>query len=193
MEHASIIKFNKHRSIILNHKQDKIAWLHVSDYHIKPDEYHKPIQNFRALKKDIEEIMKNEGIMAFDFIIITGDLAYYGNKNDYEDVKKFLDDLLKITKTPKKDLYVVPGNHDIIRKETKKFMALGVFSMIFVAKKASLFSSQDRNFSTIYFILLLLEKSFSLLLRGFTRKHFLVKFSTKSLILLTWNFSKTPI
>jgi len=59
--------------------------------------------------------MEDHSISSFDFIIITGDLAYFGKNVDYTDVASLLDDILDYTNTPKERLFIVPGNHDVDR------------------------------------------------------------------------------
>ena len=100
--------------------EDYITWLHLSDFHIKPEEDYKTTPIFSALQDDIEEMMKRLSINSFDFIIITGDLGYFGKNGDYESVEPLLDDILSYTHISKKKLFIVPGNHDIDREIVKE-------------------------------------------------------------------------
>jgi len=61
---------------ILNHT-DKISFLHISDLHFRKafDSDHKLI--FEELLKDIVKFSANEKIK-YDFIVISGDLAFSG-------------------------------------------------------------------------------------------------------------------
>jgi len=92
-----------------------IKWLHLSDFHIKLYEDYKTSPIFEALKEDIVELMKKHLINSFDFIIVTGDLAFYGKHEDYKGVKTLLDNIKNYTHTPKKRIFIVPGNHDVDR------------------------------------------------------------------------------
>ena len=100
-----------------------IQWLHLSDFHIKPNEAYNTSPIFDALQDDIEKLMEDYSITAFDFIIITGDLGYFGNDGDYVDVIHLLDNILDYTNTLKDKLYIVPGNHDVNREivENQKY------------------------------------------------------------------------
>jgi len=97
-------------------EENDIYWLHLSDFHIEPDERHNTSPIFKALKNDIEKLMEEYSISSFDFIIVTGDLGYSGENNDYKEVESLLDSILGYTNTPRKNLFIVPGNHDVNRK-----------------------------------------------------------------------------
>ena len=90
---------------------DTIKILHLSDLHIKQG------NNFdistvldellKRIKKDKENGIKPE------FIAVTGDIAFSGKKKEYEIAAIFFDELIKITNISKKNLFIVPGNHDV--------------------------------------------------------------------------------
>jgi predicted phosphodiesterase len=56
-----------------------------------------------------------ENNLSPDFIIVTGDIAFSGDRAEYDKAGKFFDDLLKVVNLPKSSLFVVPGNHDVDR------------------------------------------------------------------------------
>lgn len=97
-------------------EDNDIKWLHLSDFHIKPSEGYKTSPIFEALQDDIEKLMEDYSITSFDFIIVTGDLGYFGKYDDYKDVESLLDHILDYTNTLKENLFIVPGNHDVNRK-----------------------------------------------------------------------------
>ncbi len=97
----------------------EITWLHIADLHFRSreslDEHNRQIV-LEALWEDIERQIKTLGKP--DFIVFTGDIAYYGKKSEYEAVKQhFLVPLLANTGVPKNRLFIVPGNHDVNWKE----------------------------------------------------------------------------
>ncbi|MBI2540118.1 MAG: metallophosphoesterase, partial [Deltaproteobacteria bacterium] len=48
-----------------------------------------------------------------DALLITGDIAYSGKKEEYEIAKQFLGEVYSRTGLSMKETYVVPGNHDV--------------------------------------------------------------------------------
>ena len=88
-----------------------ITWLHVSDFHFRGgDPYDRDVV-LRALVKSVERYRK-EGRKP-DLIFATGDVAHSGKSEEYKLATKFFDDLLKAAGLERKDLFVVPGNHDV--------------------------------------------------------------------------------
>ena len=53
---------------------------------------------------------------AADAIIVSGDIAYSGQKCEYDDVARWLDTLCKGVGCSQEAVYVCPGNHDINRR-----------------------------------------------------------------------------
>lgn len=103
----------------------EITFLHISDSHFPP--LHKDSYSYDITKKSflntIKFLYETKGVK-IDLIFFTGDLASKGK--DYSYVEKFLNDLLEYTglnerhgKKSKRFLFVVPGNHDIDRDQTK--------------------------------------------------------------------------
>jgi 3',5'-cyclic AMP phosphodiesterase CpdA len=103
-----------------------ITWLHISDLHFGSPEDPNRTKVENAFFKDIERFMKS-GI-SFQMIIITGDIAYHGKKEEYDLAAKFIDKLLSCTGISKEGLFIVPGNHDInqnsMNNSAKKLCAI---------------------------------------------------------------------
>jgi formylglycine-generating enzyme required for sulfatase activity/3',5'-cyclic AMP phosphodiesterase CpdA/energy-coupling factor transporter ATP-binding protein EcfA2 len=103
----------------------EITILHLSDIHFKRNKDEKN----RASRKDVQEKLieavsahaKEHG--APDFVAVTGDIAFSGKKKEYDEALDFLKKLKAIfTKKPK--FLVVPGNHDVDRKQLKELFSL---------------------------------------------------------------------
>lgn len=89
-----------------------IRILQISDIHFKrlPDARDEYAQLKERLFEKIEEINKGSHI---DRILICGDVAFSGNKDEYEQkAKVFIDRLLGIIEGESAQVYMVPGNHD---------------------------------------------------------------------------------
>ena len=59
------------------------------------------------------DLMKNDEKLSPDIVAITGDLTQVGKKSEFEDARKFIEELLNHLKLHKTRLAMVPGNHDI--------------------------------------------------------------------------------
>lgn len=93
----------------------KLTWLHVSDWHQKGNEFDRKVV-CDALMDDIKN--RKDRISAdvdkIDFIIFSGDIAYNGKEEEYKKANEcFIKPLLNATGVSPKNLFVVPGNHDL--------------------------------------------------------------------------------
>ncbi|TKH08045.1 metallophosphoesterase, partial [Peribacillus simplex] len=61
----------------------------------------------------------------FSFLLLTGDIAHQGDHYN-EEVKKFLNDVLEIIDISKKDVHIIPGNHDITRDKMRSLIIEGI-------------------------------------------------------------------
>ncbi len=96
--------------------------LHLSDLHFRFGEMVGKDWAVDAFNRDLVTSSMLEHIEGLkgagpDLIIITGDLAYGGKREDYEIAGVFCDKLLKATGLGRDRLFIVPGNHDVNRAE----------------------------------------------------------------------------
>ena len=94
-----------------------ITWLHLSDFHFRSDERQRWDENIvlHALLSDVQERIVSDGLRP-DFAVVSGDIAFSGQQDEYILAGHFFDDLLQVTGLSKSRLLVVPGNHDVNRK-----------------------------------------------------------------------------
>lgn len=86
--------------------------LQLSDIHFKrlPEARDEYTQLKERLYEKVEEICKSTKV---DCILICGDVAFSGNKDEYEQkAKPFIEELQKLTGCGNGRVYMVPGNHD---------------------------------------------------------------------------------
>lgn len=100
-----------------------ITWLHLSDFHARKRDNWDARQITDELVHDLKTMQKDKGLRP-DFIFFTGDLAYgaVGGENmadQYQLVRNFLEAVRTAfqPEIPIRDIYLVPGNHDIDRGE----------------------------------------------------------------------------
>lgn len=105
----------------------KVTWLHVSDLHLRENIKWDQDIVMRGLISDVQYMCKEKNIK-IDCIVITGDIAFSGKKEEYAMAKEYLYKLLEITDVPKERVYIVPGNHDIDRTKISKFFNLDISS-----------------------------------------------------------------
>lgn len=88
--------------------KSEIKILHLSDLHIKkatPEQDEK----FNSL---VEIIFAQHNIKPFNYIFITGDIIDCGNVNNYKQAYQYLTDLFDRLNFNRKNVFIVPGNHD---------------------------------------------------------------------------------
>ncbi len=96
----------------------KILFIHLSDIHADT------ISELINIKTDkLTDAIKASGNIDECFLIISGDLAYSGNSNEYRTAKRFIGKVLEeigryFDKFIK--VFVVPGNHDMILKDNDR-------------------------------------------------------------------------
>lgn len=104
------------------------CWVHLSDLHFgHPDTTHGWDQQLvlNKLLRDLEELKADKEVPCPSSALLTGDIAFSGsvlNDNEYSKANEFLQQLIKCLNFDKKDIFLVPGNHDIQReaKENKR-------------------------------------------------------------------------
>jgi predicted MPP superfamily phosphohydrolase len=99
------------------HSFRPICWLHISDIHMRVTTTWSQDVVLKAMCDDIERRRK-DGISA-DFILVTGDLAFSGQADEYKLVASFFDALVSASGVHKDRIFCIPGNHDIDRERHK--------------------------------------------------------------------------
>lgn len=91
----------------------KYRWLHLSDLHSHCNPIRTKIMR-DALIDEIKEINEEQ---PFSFILITGDIS---DKNQgYDKAKELIQNIMSITGLSGNCIFMVPGNHDVDRKNPK--------------------------------------------------------------------------
>ena len=94
----------------------KLTWLHVSDFHIRAgDPYDRDVV-LGALVRSVKDMRERQG-RAPDLIFATGDIAQSGKTNEYAGATIFFDELLAAAGLERRDLFLIPGNHDVDREQ----------------------------------------------------------------------------
>ncbi|MFZ1430537.1 MAG: metallophosphoesterase [Geminicoccaceae bacterium] len=91
----------------------KASWLQVSDFHFRGGDPYERDVVLRALVRSVREF--RERGRRPDLIFATGDVAHGGKRNEYEAATVFFDALLAAAGVERRQLHVIPGNHDIDR------------------------------------------------------------------------------
>jgi DNA repair exonuclease SbcCD nuclease subunit len=91
-----------------------LAWLHLSDVHVRGgDSYDRDVV-LRALVGSVRRF--REDGRRVDLVFMTGDVAHSGKASEYALATAFFDDLLAAAGLGRRQLFVVPGNHDVDRE-----------------------------------------------------------------------------
>ncbi|TAV21352.1 phosphohydrolase [Rhizobium ruizarguesonis] len=94
--------------------------LHLSDIHFNNRDVDKPYDQNFGLRgdtiNDVKEMREKIG-KNVDAILISGDIAYHGRQDEYDFAWKWLiEALCPAAGCDEKNIFVIPGNHDVDRK-----------------------------------------------------------------------------
>lgn len=64
----------------------------------------------KAFLKDLADYREENGVI--DHVLVCGDIAFKGSKNEYEAAHKFFEKLCDVVGCKPEEIYIVPGNHD---------------------------------------------------------------------------------
>lgn len=107
--------------------------LHISDIHFKtpgcllPDmDPEKPYRS--ALLRDVRELVRLG--KSVDAILITGDIAYKGDPEEFEFASTWIEELADTAQCQIESVFTVPGNHDVDRRICQQPLVKAVQSTI---------------------------------------------------------------
>ncbi|MDC0935217.1 metallophosphoesterase [Pirellulales bacterium] len=119
------------------------SWLLISDLHLKAtrDTWDQNVV-LREMVRDIERQVSSHP--KIEFLVVSGDLAHAGNKDEYQLVENFLDALIRVVGLDRTKVFIVPGNHDIARP-TQKLSFLGAREVFDSSESVAEFLSNKRE------------------------------------------------
>ena len=91
-----------------------MRWLHLSDFHLKSDAPYDQDTVLQALINSLPDLVERYGKP--DLLILSGDLAHSGKKQQYDEAGAFLRDVISILGLQKERVFMIPGNHDVDRE-----------------------------------------------------------------------------
>ena len=94
-----------------------VRWLHISDLHMREEEDALRQAVLSAMLEDISR--RSAHGEQVDFLIVTGDLAFSGERSEYQLVAEFLSNLVASVGISTDKVFCVPGNHDVQRERSK--------------------------------------------------------------------------
>jgi len=126
---------------------NELSFIHLSDIHFvkssdDPSDIDKDLRD--AIINDLE-INGKENLKNVAGILVTGDIAFSGNRNEYEIAKEYLNRVCDVFHISPSDVYCVPGNHDVNQA------IVNGSDLIFAAQNAvdkeSIIDAADKTFS----------------------------------------------
>ena len=94
-----------------------VRWLHLSDLHFTAEEGWDRRVVLASLLDYLRDEVAGKGLGP-DFVVVTGDVAWSGKAAEYDHADAFLRTLMDaVGLEATRDLFVVPGNHDVDRAE----------------------------------------------------------------------------
>jgi WD40 repeat protein/3',5'-cyclic AMP phosphodiesterase CpdA len=77
---------------------------------------------FRRLHEDLSGLASEHDLRP-DLMVVTGDLAQWGRRSEFEQVTEFLGALAEAVEIPRRHVAIVPGNHDVNRQACAAYFA----------------------------------------------------------------------
>ncbi len=102
--------------------ENKKAFIHISDLHVALQSEKLESKNYKLIEesRDSEEYIKkfvdfvlNNYINYEFYLLVTGDIVDRGAKGAYAHARIYLNQIIKKLKIEKKNVLIVPGNHDV--------------------------------------------------------------------------------
>jgi 3',5'-cyclic AMP phosphodiesterase CpdA len=100
----------------------ELSLLHLSDIHIKKAE----IESGQDVDEDIRAKLVEDlahgvrGTAGVDAILVTGDIAYAAEGEEYGAAHEWLKQLCGVVKCEPRHVWMVPGNHDVQQSVVRK-------------------------------------------------------------------------
>ena len=92
-----------------------VYMLHLSDFHISSTGVAEDRQMTKALCDKLTTF-RDERRISFDLLIVSGDLVHHG-AGEYDPVHNRLEAICTAAGLGKDQVFLVPGNHDVVRKD----------------------------------------------------------------------------
>ena len=126
----------------------RISFIHLSDIHFVKSS-NNPVDIDKDLRDAILNDLKTNAKNILDNvkgILVTGDVAFSGNGEEYNIAKEYLNEICDIFNIKPSDVYCVPGNHDVNHDAIAK-SALIAFAQSAVDATHTI-DAADKEFST---------------------------------------------
>ena len=101
---------------------ERLVLVHLSDIHftrasgVSVHDLDKNVRNELVL--DATKVAKKIGPVTG--VLVTGDIAFSGSEAEFEHATNWLRDFCRAIGCPEESVWVVPGNHDVVRDKTKR-------------------------------------------------------------------------
>lgn len=104
---------------------ERLVFLHLSDIHFSRRSG-KPGDLDEVLRHELERDALNvrARFSTLSGVLVSGDVAFSGQQNEYETAKTWLSGLTRQLGCPAEAVWVVPGNHDVDREIVRKSKSL---------------------------------------------------------------------
>ncbi len=123
--------------------------IHLSDIHLKSTDYNNPTDQNQLLRRKLESDIKemcDSLNKRPDAIIVSGDISFSSNPQEYEFAKEWLRGLCRATNADYDSVFVIPGNHDINRAKTQDPILSAMIDKIRTFKDHNLETSLSKLF-----------------------------------------------
>lgn len=101
-----------------NQRSGPLLILHFSDIHFRKSEISTAQDpNFHLRSELVRDVVRQSKLLGTpDAIIISGDIAFAGDQDEFEFATEWLRTLCDACGSSMQSVFVVPGNHDVVRE-----------------------------------------------------------------------------
>jgi len=100
-----------------------LVWVHLSDWHQKGNDFGRKVVLDSLLADLRDRAQISPELAKVDFAVFSGDLAWQGNKEEYQAAQKlFLEPVLNSIDLQPNELFITPGNHDLNRSHIEEML-----------------------------------------------------------------------
>jgi 3',5'-cyclic AMP phosphodiesterase CpdA len=93
--------------------------LHLSDIHFQQPPRGEPFDQRRAYQEFLEDVRKQPGLWMHPIaaVVVSGDISFRCEPESFEKAEKFLKNLARDLRVPRRRIILSPGNHDVERRK----------------------------------------------------------------------------
>jgi predicted MPP superfamily phosphohydrolase len=104
-----------------------LTWLHLSDWHQKGRDFDRQVVRDALLDELRQREKIDSALRQIDFMVFSGDVAWHAKPEEFQSARELLfEPVLNELALQPKNLFIVPGNHDLSREHVQEMLPDGL-------------------------------------------------------------------